>query len=309
MNFCVFCISCLLYSLLIIGLILAFYNSFCSLWGWISLRRRLTERSEKKKTGVVAKLSLLVFSASGKENKGSILALSEVLILAFVFYVASLYFGTFLSLIIGLLAASVPILSLVSKIQTQRSKSSSEAPGFVSELYRQYRIENKNMYSALEKVAGNTKDYPVCAKQSYYLLLRLRTGLSKDAAFYCREFAFSLGSLWGRSAANCIYSAVRGTDVSNALLELLDQIKETEKEQEEKRRLNSEAYRMTVFLVPAMYILSCFACIKYLGMTPAKVFKNQFLEPSGILLFMLISFFFFANCIILRTVNNSKPDI
>ena len=72
--------------------------------------------------------------------------------------------------------------------------------------------------------------------------------------------------------------------------------------------MNSESVRMTVFLIPFMYIGSFFLSIGYLNMRPSKFLRNQFLTQEGILFFLLLIIMFVFNLCAIRVVANQKID-
>lgn len=304
-----FIINLALYFMLLSGIVLIFYNSFASLSGWLFLRRRLTLAKRDSSRSITGKLSELVYNVSGKENKGRLLLAGIAMIFVFVFIIGNMYYSILVSLIIALLTAFVPIISLVSKLLSLRSRSSNEGQSFVGELYRQYRVSGKNIYSALETVSGHCSEFPVCGKQSYLLLLKLRAAGGKDEIRdSCRGFAASLGSVWGKTLAVCIECACGGTDISDALIDIIKQLKQAKALQEEKKRLNSEATRMTTFLVPILYIGTVFISVKFLGLPFSKLLKNQFGTPGGFMLFTLGVLLFVLNSFVLSLITDSRLD-
>ena len=309
MSFKVHLVSVLIYFIYFLGLCFCLGNTFEYIKGRVTLRRRLYDLRKKEPGRVRAKLDSLVFMATGKENGGGSLAFLCVLIFSVVFLYLCVSMSVFFSLIIALLAASVPIVSLVSKIQKQRNGSGREGLPFVNELYRQYVTGDRNILTALEGCCGDTSEYPLCGRQAYLLLLRLRS--SGDRAYVkraCSDFAGAIGSLWARSLASAFVSAYGGFDISKALLDLLSRLKLMNEGREERKRLNSESSRMTLFLVPAMYLFTLIVSVKVLGLSFSQLLKSQFLDRTGLMFFFSIVILFFVNCMLLSAVNGSSPE-
>ena len=109
-------VSLVVYIAYFTGLILILGNVFSYMKGRITLRRRLSSAAKRTPGPLEARLSSIVFMAIGKEDKGRSLALMCSLLFALSFACSLIHFGIFFSLIIALLVASVPLVSLVSKL-------------------------------------------------------------------------------------------------------------------------------------------------------------------------------------------------
>jgi hypothetical protein len=77
---------------------------------------------------------------------------------------------------------------------------------------------------------------------------------------------------------------------------------------QERDRLNSETARMTVFLIPILYIGTMAISVFYLGLAPAKLLRNQFTTPEGFLFFAVTVFLFILNLTVLELLRNQKMD-
>jgi len=77
---------------------------------------------------------------------------------------------------------------------------------------------------------------------------------------------------------------------------------------EERKRLNSEAAKMTFYMVPLIYLTTLFMAIKYLDITPERLIQNQFGTKEGIILFFFIAFFFIVNMALIQLVINQRFD-
>ena len=214
------------------------------------------------------------------------------------------------ALFAALMAASLPVMALVVRMESDRTKGSREGISFVSELYRQYRISNKNIYAAMEGTASSAGDFPVCKRHLYRLLLRLRSsGDPEEIKEYTDQFSFAMGTVWGHMLAVCIRMAARnGTDISAGLADITEQLKAANARAEERRRMNSESLRMTLFLIPLLYAGTVLLSVFYLDLAPGEYLRNQFGTAEGILFFLFIVFLLLLNLVILRAVSNTKID-
>ena len=238
MRYWVFTADLCLRLLYFTGLLLALSDVRAYIAGRLTLRRRLPISRRVKDGMLISKLSSLVYISTGKVDMGRKMVYICLTLFAVSFAYSLKIFSFFFSLIIALLTASAPIVSLVSKIQNQRSRSSKEGLAFTGELCRSYIIENKNIYSALERTAKQSLYFPICGRQAYLLLLRLRSaeGLS-DEKRACSDFAAALGSRWGRSVSLALMSACSGYDISEALTEIIRRLKGSETGFQEKKRM------------------------------------------------------------------------
>nr|MCR4804176.1 hypothetical protein [Clostridia bacterium] len=152
--------------------------------------------------------------------------------------------------------------------------------------------------------------FPVCKRHLYRLLLRLRSsGSPEEIREYTDQFSFALGTVWGHMLAVCIRMAASGgTDISAGLSDISDQLKNANARAEERKRLNSESFRMTLFLVPLLYAGTLLISVSYLDVSPLQLLRNQFGTPEGILFFLFIVFLMLANILILRAVSNTRID-
>ena len=109
--------------------------------------------------------------------------------------------------------------------------------------------------------------------------------------------------------ASCIrLAAEKGSDISEGLSDISRQLSSAYKRSEERRRMNSEATRMTLFLVPLLYVGTVLMAVYYLGISPGQLLSNQFLSPEGLLFFLIGVFLFVINMAVLRALSNMKLD-
>ena len=234
-----------------------------------------------------------------------------VLVFASSLLLARQYFRAATAVIAAFLAAAIPVLILLLKRERTRKRAGREGISLVTELCRQYRVKDRNIYEAIEAALSSGSEFPVCRSYLSMLLMRLRDAGSRGAvSAACRRFAVSAGSLWSRMLSGCIETAVlTGLDVEEALADIARQLSSAQKLQEERRRLNSEAVRMTVFLVPMLYAGTMIIAARFLKMELSDILRNQFASPEGLLLLLISVFLFLLDLILLGNIENSSADI
>ncbi len=298
----------LIYTVFLLGIAVLETDNIIALAGRIRLRHRLALKEEESS---ISKLcSDLLSAAFGKRIDGMWLITAVIIIYISVFLVAYRSFNLPVSIMMALLCAACPFLLLYTRVIKLRNKGSREGLSLVTNIYRQYRINGLNMQEAIEVALASKADIVVCEKHLYVLLIRLRDAASiKDIKESCRQFAFALDTVWGKMLAICIETAcVRGTDVSAGLVDIVEQLKTAKALDEERKRMNAESIRMTLFLVPMLYIGSVLLSVRYLGISFRRFLHNQLFTTEGLLFFIVNIILFTVNIIILNLVRNKRVD-
>ncbi|MDD2294840.1 MAG: hypothetical protein PHW61_02760 [Eubacteriales bacterium] len=237
--------------------------------------------------------------------------LGILLLLFSVIFVLSLgSFSPGTALFLAVMVTTMPLLLLVVRLELLQKKGSREGLALVSELYRHYWTNHKNIYAAIEAALNGSGEFPIFKRLLYQLLLRLRsTGNPVEIGDAVDQFAFSSGTVWGKMLGVCIrLAAEKGLDVSEGLQDISRQLSEANTRAQERDRMNSETVRMTIFLIPVLYIGTMVISVFYLGMGPMKLFRNQFTTPEGVLFFTVSLFLFLFNLTILELLRNQKVD-
>ena len=289
-------ISLALYALYFAGLLLVFARTVDAAVIRFKLRRRLTGPSAVKSAAPDPSVTRLLPLCALVFVAGMVLSAGVLRFFAAVFISAA--------------AGSIPVLALFARRGAFRRKAGKEGIAVVTELYRQYRMKDRNIYEAIDAAIASSGDFPACRKQLALLLARLRDAGSKAQVIKaCGRFSRALGTLWGRMLASCIEAAaVRGSDISEALSDIAEQLGNARKLAEERKRLNSEAARMSVFLVPALYAGTMLVASRFLGVSPKDLLMNQFASPEGLMLLVLSVFLFLLDLIILQSIDNTGID-
>ena len=305
-------ISILIYLIFLSGIFLFAGKDMSMFFKSLSLRKRLGKAIGSVEHGKIYRFTENLLSAISKEE--------EVDPVSFLFFLGMLFLAILLlclkslkpltALIAAFSLTSLPVLFLYTRMESERTKNSKEGISMVTEFYRQYRMKNLNVYEALEATISAEGDYPGCRKQLYKLLLKLRASSGQaEIRRTLEDFSFALGTTWGKMFATCIrLSAEKGDDVSEGLADIIAQLKTAGEMAEERKRLNSEAARMTMYLVPILYIGTMALAVYYLDVNPGRLFVNQFFTAEGLLFFLGTVFLFVFNLILLKLIDNTRLD-
>lgn len=305
-------VNIILYFLFLCGVLLFAGSDISSFFKSLALRKSLVKGTEKgKQSRVYRWVELLLSAKSGKAavDPGSfIILLIMLFVLVFLVCLKSLTLPA--SFIAAAALTALPLMFLFAGLESARTKNSKEGISMVTEFYRQYRMKNRNIYEAIEATIEAEGDYPGCRKQLYRLLLKLRaSGSQSELRRSIDDFSEALGTVWGRMFATCIrISAERGEDVSEGLSDIIAQLKKAGELAEDRKRLNSESARMTMYLVPVLYAGTMLLAVYYLDVSPAKLVRNQFFTPEGILFFTATVFLFIFNLILIKLIDNTRLD-
>jgi len=159
-------------------------------------------------------------------------------------------------------------------------------------------------------VVENHKETKVTNRLMMKLLLELRgTGNPGEIEKACDRFAHAVNTSWGKMLAyNIGLAAESGINVSSAVEDILIQLREARTLVEERKRLNAEAARMVVYLVPLLYFATILMSLQVIGMSLKEFFLNQFFSDQGFTLFLAILFMLLMNIVLIETVNNQRFD-
>lgn len=308
-----FLVKLLIYFAFIFGAVLLFWDVIELIGLRIRLRHRLKALRTKKKElpQPLRYVEQLLSVSFVKESARKLFLIMECVLFVLAYALGFRNFGAFYAMFIAFLLIALPILLLSARLETNRSKASHEGISLVSELYRQYRINKLNMNEAIAKTIDAEGDYKLSIKNLYMLLIRLRSSSGHiELVSVVDDFIFTYGTSWAKMLGQCIRLSVEnGTDVSAALADIAKQLKDANTLEERRKTLNGEAMRMTLLLVPFMYIVCILVAIFYLDISPRNLFMNQFFNPSGFMLFLINVFLFLINLLLLSIVGSGKLDI
>jgi len=251
-------------------------------------------QSEKPDSKFSSHISFLIRVTTGKEAKDSVfyfLILSVFLFLISFTVTAGLFGISIFFILISSFIGLLPYIYLRFKLKSIQLTGSYEAENLISELTSFYKISDFNMASAIDKTVEAIKGSPLSKKALFILSFRIKDYKDRKELKSSVDFFVSMfGTEWAVLLGMSIFESIaNGTNVSVSLDSILSNLKEIKSSIEKDKRANYEAFTMVKFVIPVIYILSVFTCVKYFGFTLDKFFYYQFSTELGIKFFMAIA--------------------
>jgi len=252
---------------------------------------RLAEKPDNKFT---AHIRLLIRITTGKTGRDSVfyfLFLSVCLFSVSFTVTAGLFGVSIFFILTSSLIGLLPYIYLRFRLKSLQLAGSYEAENLLSELTSMYKISDFNMASAIDKTVETIKENPLSKKALFILSVKIKDYKDREELQSAVDFFVSMfGTEWAVLLGMSIFESVaNGTNVSVSLDNILSNLKEIKSSIEKDKRANYEAFTMVKFVIPIVYILSVFTCVKYFGFTLGKFFYYQFNTSLGIKFFMAIS--------------------
>ena len=209
------------------------------------------------------------------------------------------------------LTACMPYGLLRLRLQRMRVESSREGEILLTELLNNYKINYKNMQHAIENTAKSIEDAPNSRKLLCNLSKGLNTaGSNKRIYELLNEFRLSIKTSWANILVDNMYFAlVSGMEVTEALTDLTETIKQARKVDEYARRENTEAGLILKYLAPVSYFMTVAGGIWYFGLTPEKFLLYQFRTEAGLTWFTISSVIYGTGLLANGYLTKTKLDI
>jgi len=210
----------------------------------------------------------------------------------------------------GAVFAGLPYLFLRVRLERLRRAGSFEGEKLVSAFLTAYLVSGGNIYETIERTIALCPHLRITAKLLENLLLSLRVTADPERVRAATDaFAYGIGTSWAAMLAYAIRTgALKGTDMTSAIEDILSQLREARALAEERRRINGESVRMATYLTPGLYIGSVFAAVFVMGMPFGRFLHNQFFTAQGFALLTSALFLFLLNRALLETLTNRKLD-
>ena len=305
-------ISVLLYGCVILGLILLFSEDFHDAYLKGRVKRELADRRRApvKEGRLVSHLRLLLETVMKRPCQPQSFLILCGWIFLLILAAGLRQLNPWAALLLAALAGTAPYLLMRIRLESIRRKGSFEGEKLVSEFLRQYRISAFNVYETLERMVSASIEAKVCQKLMFRLLLELRnTGERERIRQATDRFAYGIHTNWSRMLAeNIRLAAEKGTNVSLAVEDILIQLREAQTLAEERKRLNSEAQRITLILVPVLYLATVFLSVRYLELPVSRFVYNQVATPEGMTMLLAVGFLFILNVALLEVVSSQRFD-
>jgi hypothetical protein len=214
------------------------------------------------------------------------------------------------AMLTGIVFAGLPYLFLRVKLERLRRAGSFEGEKLASAFLTSYLISAGNIYETIERTIQVSPHLKVTTKLLADLLMSLRKTADPARVKTATDaFSYGIGTNWSSMLAYAIRKgALRGTDMTPVIEDILSQLREARALAEERRRINGESTRMTAYLTPGLYIGSIFAAVFVMGLPMDRFLYNQFFTAQGFALFTSGLFLFLLNRLLLETLTNRKLD-
>jgi len=302
-------VSAFIYMLLIIGIVLLFRERIAAAIDVFHSRHRL--RSER---GVSAPspagLELLLNTTMKKPLSPTAFGVLTIALFFTVFIASAKTIAPASALITGASFAGLPYLFLRVRLERLRRAGSFEGEKLVSAFLTAYLLTAGNVYETIERTIMTCSHLKITTKMLSELLLSLRKTADPARIRVATDaFSYGIGTNWASMLAYSIRTgAIKGTDMTPAIEDILSQLREARILAEERRRLNGESARMTAFLTPILYFGSVLVTIFVMGLPAGRFLHNQFFTAQGFALFTAGLFLFLFNRMLLEMLVNRKLD-
>lgn len=236
--------------------------------------------------------------------------LSSLLFVVTLLFTSSIGGGFLFISVVSSFFGLLPYILLRLKLHSIRISSSYEGDTLVTELISQYKINYFNMLEAIDATILKLDAGLRTRKALMRLSLALKESGSPEAINHSiTEFIYSIDTNWSKLLGTNLYLAiVHQDDVTDSLEDILDELINLRKLQEENKQENSEAYFMIKFAAPAIFALTIWLMFAFLDMTIQQYIENQFKHPMGFEYFIYCVVGMFANIAVYLYTHKPKND-
>lgn len=303
-------IEMLIYLLFLMGIVFVYSRDLMNYTAKLKSKHRLRERRRQLKDRSKLEKHFDCITKATLNIKGMYLMIFMSGVYFVVMLLANRNLPIMSSIVLAISIAATPYMLLRIKFEGIRRKSSFEGEMIVSNFLNQYRIVNFNVYEALEKLLEESKNTKASNPFVLKMLLELRsTGNPKEIKNAVNKFASVINTNWSRMFAyNIQLAAEKGINVSLAIEDILMQLRDARTIFEERKRLNSEAIRIVVYMIPFLYVFTVVISLRYIGMSFIKFIQNQLFTKEGFLFFTVSGVMFLINIAIMEIVSRQKFD-
>ena len=302
-------VSALIYLLLVLGVLILLRKKIEAAVDLIRSRYRL--RPERGSTAHAFEgLDRLLKTTMKKPLSPTAFGVLTIALFFTVFIASAKTIAPPVALLTGCAFAGLPWLFLKVRLERLRRAGSFEGEKLVSSFLTAYLVSGGNIYETIERTIAACPHLKITTKLLENLLQSLRSTAAPERVRAATDaFAFGIGTSWASMLAYTIRTgALKGTDMTPAIEDILSQLREARVLAEERRRINGESVRMTTYLTPGLYIGSVFVALFVMGMSPGRFLHNQFFTAPGFALLTSALFLFLLNRVLLETLTNRKLD-
>jgi len=302
-------ISAIIYLLLVLGVLVLLRNKIEAMIDLFRSRYRL--RPERGPNAPVFEgLDRLLKTTMRRPLSPTAFCVITIVLFFTVFIASAKTIAPTAAILTGAAFAGLPWLYLRMRLERLRRAGSFEGEKLVSAFLTAYLVSGGNIYETIERTLASCPHLKVTTSLLEALLLSLRTTADPERVRAATDaFAFGIDTSWASMLAYAIRTgALKGTDMTPAIEDILSQLREARALAEEGRLINGESFRMTTYLAPGLYIGSVFVAVFVMGMPPGRFLYNQFFTAQGFALLTTALFLFLLNRVLLETLTNRKLD-
>lgn len=305
-------ISTGIYGIFLVGFGFLLLRDLETAWQLFRLRKRLLARknSLEPARGLLGHLEEIITVGENQKKSSSRFILLSVVLFLLVLLTGSRSLGLMQSLFAAAVTGLMPYLLIRTRHEVQKRKGSHEGEEFISNFISQYRLSSFNLFDAMEQFLIHYPETRVMNRLMTRLMMELRTTTDPERIRQsCNRFATGAGTNWAGMLAYSIGQAAEsGINISSAVEDVLIQMREARVLMEERRRLNGEAVRIVVYLIPALFAGAALLSAKGMGLGWKDYLYNQFMTSQGFLLFLTSLFLLMVNIVLIEIVNNRRFD-
>ena len=302
-------VSALLYLLLVIGVTLLMRRRIEAAIDFFRSRHRLRPERDFR-ARAFTDLDRLLKTTMKKPLTPTAFGIVMIALFFMVFIASAKTIPMPAAFLTGAAFSGLPYLFLRVRLERLRRAGSFEGEKLVSAFLTAYLVSAGNMYETIERTILICPHLKISSGLLEGLLMTLRSTADPDRVRAAADsFAFGIGTSWASMLAYAIRTgALRGSDMTSAIEDILSQLREARVLAEERRRINGESVRMTAYLAPGLYIGSVFVAVFVMGMPIERFLHNQIFTAAGFALLTTALFLFLLNRVMLEMLVNRKLD-
>ncbi len=310
-----------IYFFIYLGIFLGFwlisYPIFFSFYNRMRVSRRFRlvklHNRKKRKHGLIGNIEMLLSVTYNFKSSYYLVSFFSISVLLFcISFVVFFNSGkqVFINILLSILIGLFPYFILKIKLHNIRILSSYEAEGLITELISQYMINHLNMIEAIDQTIPKISKQPYSQKALFKLSIAIKQYHDEnDLENIIKEFNYSINTSWSLLLANNVFISIgQGDDVSEALEDILDELKDLKRIYEKNKQYNHETLIMIKYITPGVYLLSVFVMFAVFGFDFEKFVNYQFKNPIGLKFFLLIIIFISFNYFIYLFLKRQKND-
>lgn len=302
-------VSAVIYLLLVLGVIILLRKKIEAAVDIFRSRYRLRpERASQK--AAFSELDQLLKTTMKKPISSTAFGVITIALFFTVFIASAKTIAPAAAVLSGVAFAGLPYLFLRVRLEKLRRVGSFEGEKLVSAFLAAYLVSGGNIYETIDRTIRACSHLKVTTKLLSDMLLRMRSTCDPVRIKAITDtFAYGIGTSWAAMLAYIIREgALKGSDMTPAVEDILIQLREARKLAEERKRINGESVRMATFLTPALYLGSIFVAIFMMDLPLSNILYNQFFTASGFALFATGLFLFLLYRMLLEILTNRKLD-